>query len=196
MFNDMPPAIRARMDYLRELDRADRREGTAPMLRLRQIPPETGMMLAILAASAPEGRCVEIGASGGYSGLWLALACRQTGRKLITFEILEEKARLAAETIKAAGVEDTVELARGDARELLGDYRGIGFLFLDAEKEHYIDCYDLVVPNMVPGGILVADNLASHSEILAPFAALAMEDDRMDALIVPIGQGLLVGRRK
>lgn len=195
MFNDMPPAIRARMEYLRELDRADRASSTAHKTRLHQVPPETGKLLAILAASAPEGNCIEVGTSGGYSALWLALACRQTGGKLITLEILEEKAHLATETFAAAGVADIVELVAGDARELLGGFRKIGFCFLDAEKEHYSECYEAVVPNMVAGGILVADNILSHSEILAPFAASVMEDNRVDALVVPIGSGLLVGRR-
>jgi len=195
MFNDMPPAIRARMEYLRELDRTDRASSTAHKMRLHQVPPETGKLLAILAASAPEGNCIEVGTSGGYSALWLALACRQTGGKLITLEILEEKAHLATETFAAAGVADIVELVAGDARELLGGFRKIGFCFLDAEKEHYSECYEAVVPNMVAGGILVADNILSHSEILAPFAASVMEDNRVDALVVPIGSGLLVGRR-
>jgi caffeoyl-CoA O-methyltransferase len=57
----------------------------------------------------PEGALIEIGTSAGYSTLWLALACRYLGRKLVTFEVLDEKANLALETFKLAGVQDVVD---------------------------------------------------------------------------------------
>lgn len=195
MFHQMPKPIRDRMAHLRELDRADRESGAAPSHRLHQVPPETGRLLAILAASTPDGICLEIGTGGGYSALWLSLACRERGNNLATFEILEEKARLAAETFRAAGVNDVVELVKGDARKLLSSYRDIAFCFLDAEKKHYLECYELVVPNMVRGGILVADNIISHRDALERFLARAMADERLDSVEVPIGQGLLVCRR-
>ena len=71
----------------------------------------------------------------------------------------------------------------------------ISFCFLDAEKELYADCYELVVPNLVPGGILVADNAISHAETLQPMLDRALSDERVDALIVPIGMGELVCRK-
>ena len=125
MFHNIPTAFIERMRYLEAIDAKDRRDGTGRLERLRQIPAETGKFLALLAASAPEGEYIEIGASGGYSGLWLCLACRQVGRKLTTFEVLEEKAKLAEETFRLAGVEDVAELVRGDAREYLQKYERI-----------------------------------------------------------------------
>ena len=80
-----------RMRILEELDAADRIDDTPRMKRLRQIPPETGRFLAILAASAPEGEVIEIGTSAGYSSLWLSLACQATNRRLRTFEVLPAK---------------------------------------------------------------------------------------------------------
>lgn len=195
MFHNIPQPILDRMLYLEEIDARDRLDGTARMERLRQIPPETGRFLALIAACAPKGKYIEIGTSAGYSTLWLALACRQMGRKVTTFEILDEKAELAKETFKLAGVEDVVELIHGDALELLTEYKDIGFCFLDAEKEIYSDCYEAVVPNMVPGGILVADNAINHAETLQPMLNRALVDDRVDAMIVPIGKGELVCRK-
>jgi caffeoyl-CoA O-methyltransferase len=194
MFHTMPAPIAERMRYLEAIDARDRDDGTPRLQRLRQIPPETGRFLALLAAMAPEGEYVEIGTSAGYSTLWLALACRATGRTITTFEVLEEKARLAQETFQRAEVEDVVGLVLGDAREHLQDMKGIAFCFLDAEKEAYLDCYDAVVPNMVPGGILVADNAINHRETLQPMLDRALNDPRVDALIVPIGKGELVCR--
>jgi predicted O-methyltransferase YrrM len=177
------------------MDAQDRQEGTALLGRLRQIPPETGRFLALLAASAPPGRYLEIGTSGGYSTLWLALACRELGQRLTTFEVLEDKARLARETLRLARVEDVVELVTGDARELLRNYTGISFCFLDAEKEHYLECYEALIPNMVTGGLLAADNAISHQDILREFLDRALHDERVDALVVPIGKGELVCRK-
>jgi caffeoyl-CoA O-methyltransferase len=195
MFNNIPEAIKERMDYLESLDKEDRSAGKPPEERLRQVPPQTGKFLALLAATAPEGTYLEIGTSGGYSAMWLSLACKELGRKLVTFEVLEEKVKIAWETFKVTRLEDIVELVEGDAREYLQNYKNIGFCFLDAEKEDYLDCYEKVVPNMISGGILVADNVISHREILEPMIERALKDKRVDALVVPIGRGELVCRK-
>jgi len=195
VFHPIPPPTAERMHYLEQIDAADRNDGTAREQRLRQIPPNTGRFIALLAAAAPDGPCIEIGTSAGYSALWLALACRERGRTLTTFEVCPNKAELARETFGDAGVEDVVHLVVGDAREGLREWEDIAFCFLDAEKEHYEDCYELVVPRMRPGALLVADNAINHRETLQPLLDRALADDRVDALIVPIGKGELVCRR-
>jgi len=195
VFHNIPQAIAERMHYLERLDAKDRTDGTPRYQRLRQISPETGKFIAILAAGAPKGTFIEIGTSAGYSTLWLTLACRKVGSRIITFEWQAEKAKLAEETFKSAGVETMVELIIGDAREYLEDYKDVSFCFLDAEKELYQDCYEAVIPNMVSGGLLVADNVISHREELKPMLNRALKDQRVDALIVPIGKGELVCRK-
>lgn len=196
MFHDISPAILSRMRELEEMDLRDRLDGTPRMKRLRQIPSETGRFIALLAASAPDGRSIEIGTSAGYSTLWLALACRATGRRITTFEILGEKVGLARATFAAAGVSDVVELVHGDALSALPALDNIGFCFLDAEKEAYGQCYDAIVSRLVHGGILVADNAINHEVALRPMLDRALRDERVDALIVPIGKGELVCRKK
>lgn len=195
MFHDIPQTIQDRMRHLESLDAQDRVDGTPRLQRLRQIPPETGKFLAILAASAPAGDWIEIGTSAGYSTLWLALAARKTGEWITTYEVLPEKIALANETFTSTGVEDVVTLVDGDAREHLSDLDEIGFCFLDAEKEVYEACYDLVVPKLVPGGLLAADNAINHRETLQPMLDRALADSRVDALIVPIGSGVLLCRK-
>jgi len=195
MFQSIPKKIEQRMHYLESLDKKDRLNERPHLQRLRQIPPETGRFIAILAASAPVGTYLEIGTSAGYSTLWLALACKEVGKRLVTFEVLEEKAQLAKETFQLAGVEEVVELITGDAREYLDNYKNLSFCFLDAEKEIYLDCYEKVVPNLVGGGLLVADNAISHRDVLKPMLKRALNDRRVDALIVPIGRGELVCRK-
>lgn len=195
MFHSINPAMMTRMRELEELDSRDRLDNTPRMQRLRQIPPETGRFLALMAAGTPAGAMVEIGTSAGYSTLWIALACQHLGRKVTTFEILPEKAILARETFSLADIEETIQLVEGDARLHLPGLENIAFCFLDAEKEVYAECYELIIPRLVPGGILVADNAINHQATLQPVLDLALADDRVDALIVPIGKGELVCRK-
>ena len=195
MFHTIPSVIEQRMRYLESLNAKHRLNGTPHFQRLRQIPPETGKFIALLAATAPQGDYLEIGTSAGYSALWLSLACKELQRKLVTFEVLEEKVKLARETFELTGVEDLIQLIPGDARDYLQDYKNISFCFLDAEKEIYLDCYEKVIPNMVKGGILVADNVISHKDVLKPMVERSLNDQRVDALVVPIGSGELLCRR-
>jgi caffeoyl-CoA O-methyltransferase len=196
MFHDLPESIHQKMEELERRDAADRVDGTAMLDRLRQIPPETGHFLALLAASAPAGAWVEIGTSAGYSTLWLALACRERRQTLTTFEIMAAKSAIAAETIAAAGVSDVVTLMEGDFLAHVDGLADIGFCFLDAEKEIYGSCYEAIVPRLVPGGLLVADNAISRQADLQPMLDAALTDPRVDALVVPIGTGELVCRKR
>lgn len=196
MFHTIPQPMLDRMRYLEAIDARDRQDGTPMLQRLRQIPPETGKFLALMAAGAPQGRWVEIGTSAGYSTLWLAMACRETGCTITTFEVLEEKVALARETFRLAQVEDAVTLVAGDAREHLAQCNDVAFCFLDAEKEVYADCYEMVIPRMVEGGLLVADNAINHRETLQPMLDRALADERVDALIAPIGKGELICRKR
>ena len=149
-----------------------------------------------MAASAPEGAWIEIGTSAGYSALWLALACRERGQTLTTFEILAAKSAMAAQTIAAAGVSDVVTLVEGDFLAHVDTLGDIGFCFLDAEKDVYGLCYGAVVPRLVPGALFVADNAINHQAAFQPMFDAALSDPRVDALVVPIGKGELVCRKR
>jgi caffeoyl-CoA O-methyltransferase len=195
MLNDIPRRVTDRMRLLEEWDARDRVDGTPFERRLRQIPASTGRLLALLAGTAPAGRLVEIGTSAGYSTLWLALAARAGGRVVTTFEPDGGKQRLARETFSVAGVEDVVELVADDARRHLPALDDVAFCFLDALKEIYVDCYELAVPALVPGGLLVADNVTSHAEDLGAFIARALGDSRVDATVIAVDRGLLLARR-
>ena len=195
MFHDIPLSVQERMAMLEVVDARDRLDGTPKARRLRQVPPETGKLLALLAAGAPQGAILEIGTSGGYSSLWLTLACRERGDRLVTFEELADKVTLARQTFHLAGVEEIVQAVQGNARDLLPHYPGVAFCFLDIEKDAYPACYQSVVPNLVPGGLFCADNVISHAAELEQFLEMVHSDPRLDALVVPVGKGVLVCRR-
>ena len=192
MFHDIPQVIADRMRQLESIDSRDRVDGAGLLERLRQIPAETGRFIALLAAGAPSGRYVEIGTSAGYSTMWIALACRRTGRKVTTYEVLDEKAVLARQTFEMTGLSDVVDFVHGDALDYLPGDGEISFCFLDAEKDVYAECYEAVIPAMAAGGILVADNAINHQAVLRPMLERALTDERVDATVVPIGGGELV----
>ena len=195
MFHNIPEIVKNRMIFLEKIDSEDRVDGTPRMQRLRQIPPETGKFLALLAASAPKGEFIEIGTSAGYSSLWIALACQIHGAKLKTHEILGSKIKLAKETIEVTKMGEFIELIEGDVRKFLNHYKNIAFCFLDAEKEIYEECYDLVIPKMIDGGLFIADNAINHYETLKTMINKALKDPRVDAFVVPIGKGELLCRK-
>lgn len=196
MFMDIPKGVFERMHELEHLDSQDRDNGTPRLERLRQVPSSTGRFIALWAASAPPGAIIEIGTSAGYSTLWLALACRSTGRTLTTYEILPAKARLARETFDRAQVHDVVTFVESDFLSRASEIDNVGFCFLDAEKDVYEACYETVVPKMVTGGILIADNAISHREELSIMIERALNDPRVDAMVIPIGTGEIVCRKR
>ncbi len=196
MFEKITIDMKRRMKYLEKADSVDRADGTPRLKRLRQIPPETGKFIALLASNCPSGEFIEIGTSGGYSTMWISLACMERSTKLKTFEILPEKVKLARETFEQAKITEYVELIEGDALKYISSINEISFCFLDAEKEIYGECYDLVVPKLVKNGVLVADNAINHYETLKPMLEKALADSRVDSLVVPIGKGELVCRKR
>nr|WP_147663074.1 class I SAM-dependent methyltransferase [Candidatus Prometheoarchaeum syntrophicum]QEE16195.1 O-methyltransferase [Candidatus Prometheoarchaeum syntrophicum] len=196
MFHTITPEIKARMLFLEEKDQRDRKDGTPRMQRLRQIPPETGKFLSIMAASSPRGTMIEIGTSAGYSTLWLSLAAKLRNQKIITFELLEEKIKLAKETFHLSDVESFIDLREGDALKNLDSLNNVAFCFLDCEKEMYFDCYKKIIPKLVKGGLLVCDNAINHRETLLPMMNYAEKDQRVDVVLVPIGKGEFLCRKK
>ena len=127
---------------------------------MMNVPVRDGRLLRLLTASLGAKTVVEIGTSNGYSGIWFCLALRKTGGKLITHEIDERRANLAKQNFKRAGVENLVKLVEGDAHEEVKKLKGpIDILFLDADKEGYIDYLSTLLPLVRPGGLILAHNI-------------------------------------
>lgn len=128
--------------------------------RYLSVSAEDGRLLRQLTELAGARRVVEIGTSTGYSGLWFALALRATGGRLITYELDPGRVRQARENFKKAGVDDLVTVIEGDAHELVKQQRDpIDVLFLDADKEGYLDYLQQLLPLVRPGGVILAHNM-------------------------------------
>jgi caffeoyl-CoA O-methyltransferase len=124
------------------------------------VPVQDGRLLRILTESLGAKHVVELGTSVGYSGLWFCLALEKTGGKLTTFDIDEGRASKARENFKRAGVADRVTLVMGDAHEEVKRVKEpIDLLFLDADKDGYVDYLQKLLPLVRPGGLIVAHNM-------------------------------------
>jgi predicted O-methyltransferase YrrM len=93
-------------------------------------------------------------------------------------------------------VDEVVEFVHADVRERLATLDGIAFCFLDSEKADYGELYEVVVPRLVPGGLLVADNAVGFEDVMQPMLDGARADTRVDAVVVPFLTGQLLARRR
>ncbi|MFC1764872.1 O-methyltransferase [Planctomycetota bacterium] len=126
----------------------------------RNVPPEDGRLLRLLAASMNAKNVVEIGTSTGYSGIWFGLALQKTGGKLTTYEIDAERAATARANFKRAGMANIITLVEGDAHEKVTALKDpIDILFLDADKQGYVDYLNKLLPLIRPGGLIIAHNI-------------------------------------
>jgi caffeoyl-CoA O-methyltransferase len=194
---DVPARILDVMRSLEARDAADRVDGTPQAQRLRAISPEVGAFLRLLVEATGARTIIEVGTSSGYSSLWLALGASRTGGHVTTFDIDPAKAALARATFAEADVETLVEARLEDGVAGLREHTGsVDMVFLDAEKADYLRALDPAIEALRPGGLLVADNLSSHADDLAPFREAALGDPRLEGLVVPIGRGELVAVRR
>jgi caffeoyl-CoA O-methyltransferase len=124
------------------------------------ISPLQGRMLQVLALACGAHKILEIGALGGYSGIWLARALPPGGR-LISLELSEQHAEVARASLERAGLSDRAEVRVGPAQDLLPTLTGeapFDLIFIDADKPGYLVYLDWALRLTRVGGIIVADN--------------------------------------
>ena len=188
MLDDVVRAVLARLE---EEDRAEREAGVSSEQRSRQVAPTTGRFLFALAASQAGIEVLEIGGSRGYSSIWLAAGARVLGGRVVSLEHDPEKCAAWRVNITQAGLEEWAELIEGDAFTTLRETEDtFDLVFLDAEKEGYEALFALARPLLEPGGLVVADNVLSHSDTLAAYSAARQADATLASVTVPLDSGL------
>jgi len=141
------------LSVLEDMDQNQRRG-------MMNVPQEDGRILRMLTEAIGAKHVVEIGTSNGYSGIWFCLALRTTGGKLTTHDIDEGRASLARENFKRAGVDNMITLVMGDAHENVTKLKGpIDVVFIDADKEGYLDYLTKLLPLVRPGGLILSHNI-------------------------------------
>jgi predicted O-methyltransferase YrrM len=155
------------------------------------VPPDDGRALRLLAEVAGAKTVVEVGTSTGYSGLWLCLALRATGGRLITFEIDPGRAAAARKNFQRAGVDSMVTVIEGDAHAKLADLKGpVDLVFIDADKEGYLDYLRKLLPLVRPGGLLLAHNVGMPG--VGEYLKAVTTDPGLETIVYREGAGLSV----
>jgi caffeoyl-CoA O-methyltransferase len=175
-----------------------------------QIGPEQGTFMTLLTRLSGARRALEVGTFTGYSSICVARGLPADGR-LICCDVSEEWTSLARIYWDKAGLSDRVELRLGPALETLRAMpTGAAFdlAFIDADKTGYVGYWDEVVPRIRPGGAILVDNTLSHGRVvqeseqgeavraIRDFNDHALADGRVDLVMLPIGDGLTLARKK
>jgi caffeoyl-CoA O-methyltransferase len=164
-----------------------------------EISPLQGKMLQMLAVACNARKILEIGALGGYSGIWLARALPADGR-LITLEMNPQHAAAVRSAFALAKVDDRTEVREGRALELLPHLQAeapFDLIFIDADKESYPDYLAWALRLSRPGSILVADNCIRSGQGLEPphdeytrgivsYNEHIIDDPRLVSLLLPM----------
>ena len=168
-----------------------------------QVAPEQGRFLTLLARAIGARRAVEVGTFTGYSALCIARGLADGGR-LTCCDVSREWTDVGRRHWAAAGVADRIDLVLGPAVETLAslDAGPLDLCFVDADKEGYATYWDLLVPRVRPGGLLLVDNVLWGGRVLDPaqddrdteairaFNRKVAADDRVEVVLLPVADGL------
>jgi caffeoyl-CoA O-methyltransferase len=166
-------------------------------------------VLSMLAHMIKPRRILEIGTYTGYSALCLAEGLTTDGQ-LHTMDINEELETMVRKYIAQAGMQDKITYHIGDATKLIpGLNETFDLVFIDADKENYSTYYDLVFDKLRTGGFIIADNVLWSGKVLTTpepddkdtraiiaFNDKVMKDERVENVLFPIRDGLMVVRKK
>jgi len=148
------------------------------------VPAPDGRLLHDLIVRKGYTRGLEIGTSNGYSTLWLGLAFRTTGGRVITIEVEPRRAEEARANFRAAGLDEVIDARTADAFEEIRRIEGkLDFVFLDAWKPDYVKFWNLLRDRIAPGGAFTAHNVISQEGSMRAFLDAIREDPEFDTVV-------------
>jgi caffeoyl-CoA O-methyltransferase len=182
-----------------------REKTTAPQMMVGLLE---GRFLGVLVRSLRARRVLEVGTFTGYSSISMALAL-PTGGRVITSDVNEETTAIARRYAEEAGVADRIDFRLGPALETIEDLDGpFDLVFIDADKENYVDYYEATLPLLADGGLMVVDNTLwsgrvadpnEHDDNTRAIRALndrVLADPRVENVLLTVRDGMnLVWRR-
>jgi caffeoyl-CoA O-methyltransferase len=202
------------LEYLAEHSRQDEvlarveRETSEMPRAMMQISPDQGALMTLLARLVGARRTLEVGTFTGYSAICIARGLADGGR-LTCLELDRDFAEIAQRNVEAAGVADRVEIRVGPAAEALEampEEPTYDFVFLDADKQGYPAYYELILARMLPGGLLLIDNVLLGGDVTDPQDERARTidalndkiaaDERVDAAFALVADGLAFVRKR
>ncbi|MFD2171051.1 O-methyltransferase [Tumebacillus lipolyticus] len=175
------------------------------------VSPEVGTYLTMLVKMSGAQSVLEIGALGGYSGICLARGMSEDG-KLTSLELEVEYAQLAHQNLIGAGFGGRVIYRVGEAlvslQQLEAEGEKFDLFFIDADKGNYVNYFEWALKLANPGALILADNVLwggrvydqenqeESTQMLRAFNEKIASDDRVESMLLPIGDGLSVSRVK
>ena len=169
--------------------------------RLNCISKNIGKFYNILLKSINAKNILEIGMSVGYSGLWFAdavMSNKQLDGQIITIDREKFKIERARQNFEEAGANSLIKIREGEAREILQEIKAefkenyFDFIFIDADKESYIEYFDLCLPLVRKGGIIGADNILfpeRFNEMMADYLSHVRSNSNVQSVTIPIDNG-------
>ena len=167
-----------------------------------------GRLLEMISCMVQPRRVLEIGTFTGYSALCLSKGLRKEGL-LHTIEVRSAEAEIARAFFKLSVWQEQIILHLGNALEIIPTLEeNWDLVFIDADKVHYIDYYQLVLPRVRPGGIIIADNVLFHGEVLQEnvksknaqaiqaFNDFVAKDDSVEKVLLTVRDGIMLIRKK
>ncbi len=168
-----------------------------------------GRFLSFISKLQQPKLIVEIGTYTGYSALCLAEGLHPDG-KLISIDVNEETSSFAKTFISKTEYYNKTELILADAKEYIKNiHEPIDLVFIDADKKNYLTYYNLIIDKLISGGLIIADNVLWSGKITMPekdmdketlalhqFNQFVQQDARVENILLPIRDGLMVVRKK
>jgi predicted O-methyltransferase YrrM len=167
-----------------------------------------GRFLSLISKIVSPENILEVGTFTGYSALCLAEGLKDNGR-LITIDKNEELEDVVRAYIEESGMGHQIEFIVGDAiKAIKGRKEEFDLVFIDADKVNYINYYKLILPKVRKGGIIIADNVLwsgkvvdkkvkpdQETLVLREFNAMVADDNRVENVLLPVRDGLMVIRK-
>ena len=168
-----------------------------------------GRMLSMLSQMIQPKRILEIGTYTGYSAICMAEGMQEDG-KLITLDINEELEVMVRGYFEKAGLTQKIDYRIGNAMELIPEIdETFDLVFIDADKKNYTNYFNLVFEKVRPGGFIIGDNVLwsgkvvqtekktdKDTQAILDFNRFVHEDDRVENVLFPVRDGLMVIRKK
>lgn len=167
-----------------------------------------GRVLSMLSHMIQPEKVLEIGTYTGYSALCLAEGLKEKGH-LTTIDVNEELEDFVAAYIEKAGMGDRITQLIGDAIDIIPTLdEQFDIVFIDADKKNYCNYYDLVFDKVKSGGYIIADNVLWSGKVLEDYDSLDREtkilmdynrkiheDERVQEVLLPIRDGIMIARK-
>ncbi len=184
-------------------------DALGPAARM-QISPEQGAFMTLLTRAIGARNAIEVGTFTGYSSLAVVRGLPEDG-KLLCCDLNEEWTGIARRFWKKAGVADKIELRIGPALETLRTLASgpqFDIAFVDADKVNYRAYYEEILQRLRENGLILFDNVlwrgavadpennAEETRALRDLNAFLAQDERVEVVILPVGDGLSIARKK